>query len=47
MDCKSLLPQLILPFFDQVKSVDLHIVEHLPLAARPLYLDAFRPRRFA
>jgi len=47
MGCKSLLPQLILPFFDQVKSVGLHIVEHLPLAAWPLYLDAFRPRRFA
>src|ERR1700674_1172015 len=44
--CKPLLPQLIPTFFDQIELVDVHIVEHLPLAAGPLDLDGFRPRRF-
>ncbi len=44
---KPLLPQLIPPLFDQIELVGLHIVEHLPQAARPLDLDGLGVRRLA
>src|SRR5260370_32089199 len=42
-----LRPQLIPPLFDQIELVGLHIVEHLPQAARPLDLDGLGVRRLA
>src|SRR5260370_1926438 len=44
---KPLLPHLIPPLFDQIELVGLHIVEHLPQAARPLDLDGLGVRRLA
>src|SRR6266487_5667612 len=44
---KSLRPQLILPFFVQVKLVRLHIVKNLPQPAGPLDLDGLRLRGLA
>src|SRR6266567_2997201 len=44
---KSLRPQLILPFFYQVKLVGLHIVKNLPQPAGPLDLNGLRLRGLA
>src|SRR5260370_33036888 len=44
---KSLRPQLIVPFFDQLELVGVHIAKNLPQPAGPFDLDGLRLRRLA